>query len=261
MKETRFSIGFRPILLSILFLALGFLALWLTKNVLKIEQDVVLACVAVIPILVYLIFSGRLSEVSLPGGTSLKLFEALQRPLSTENKFNTKQVEVEEAYVIEKKEVELLERRPPDDYAKYIMLTMVLGRRTYYDNEAILKYLKVLSQFRNFKFLVILDDDGKVFAYMFVWQARQFLEKEVQRHRDDFAEFINNGYKQGLMRRYELISETVRTTDTNMTALEKMARLKTDAIVVTDENNMLKGVVEREQIISEFILAIAKSNT
>src|SRR5947209_3832823 len=118
MKNVPLSTSFRSILLSVIFLGFGFIALWLTKNILKIDQDIVLACVAIIPIIVFLIFSGRLSEVSLPGGTSLKLSEVLQKSLSTQDKFNTRQIEVEEAYIIQKREVELLENRPPDDYAK-----------------------------------------------------------------------------------------------------------------------------------------------
>jgi hypothetical protein len=265
MKEIRLFIGLRPILLSILlsilFLALGFLAIWLTKNVLKIEQAVVLACVAIIPILVYLIFSGRLSKVSFPGGPSIKLFEALQRPLSSQDKFNMKQVEAEAADVIEKKAVEFLVTRSLDEYARYIVLTVTLERPLPYDTPAIVKYLRVLSQYRNCKFLVILDQSNKVFAYTSIWKILLILEKEVKIRRDDFAEHINKGLKQGLVHRYNLIDQWVSVSDKKMAALEKMTHLKTDALMVVDEHNVLIGVVEREQILSELLLDIAQSET
>jgi hypothetical protein len=257
MKKSRLLASLRPILLSVFFLALGFLALWLVKNVLKIEQDIVLASVAIIPILTYLIFSGRLSEMSLPGGTSLKLSEVLQKPLNRGD-FFTEQIEVEPAYVLEKRGMSLLGHMFPDDYARCIVLTMRLGSRGY-DNRSILSYLKFFSQFRSFKVLVILDTDGKVFAYTSVWRASQFLEKEVKQNRDDFSEFINQKHTEGLRQRYELIIQTGHIGDTKLDTLKTMTRLRIDTLVVVDDARVLKGVVEREQVLSECILALATS--
>lgn len=84
------------------------------------------------------------------------------------------------------------------------------------------------------------------------------LEIEVKTRRDDFSEYINKGRMQGLVQRYNLIDKTVSISDTNLTALEKMADLKTDALVVTDKDGMLKGVVEREQALSTFVITITK---
>jgi hypothetical protein len=67
------------ILASILFLALGFVAIWLTKSVLKISGDSVFVSLLFVPILVYLIFSGRLKEIRAPGGLEAKFAEVAQK--------------------------------------------------------------------------------------------------------------------------------------------------------------------------------------
>lgn len=156
MKSKSLPLGLTIFLWSIPLLALGILALWITKTILKVDQMVVLACVVLAPMLLYLILSGRLTEVNLLG-LSIKLAAAAKMPLSDLDEWKTIQVDVGKVDVIEKKAVEFLEYRPPDEYARYIVLTISLERPLPYDTPAILKYLKVLSQYQNCKFLVILD--------------------------------------------------------------------------------------------------------
>jgi predicted transcriptional regulator len=58
------------------------------------------------------------------------------------------------------------------------------------------------------------------------------------------------------MRYPGIVSRTITTKTTNIDALKEMTAQDLDALVVTDDQ-MVKGVVEREQILSRLILAIA----
>ena len=267
MKNRPLTVGFKPSLWSILLLAFGILALWFTKTILKIDLGVVSVIVAIAPFIIYLILAGRLNEVNVPGGFSLKLSEAAQKRVLDQEKLKAEQIEFDRAFSLEKGDLNLLDRRPLDDYARYIILTLVLEKKSeysdtpYYQTSAILQYLKTLSQYRNFKFLVILDSDEKVFAYITPWQIMQILEKETRRHSNEFAEAVNSGHKDTLCRRYDLVTRTITITDTNITALEIMVDLKLDALIVVDKDGKLVGVVEQEQILSKLMVAITKSGS
>ena len=298
MNWKTLPVGVKAVLGSLLFLILGILALWFTKVILKEDQPVVLACVIFLPIIVYLILSGILREITIPGGTSIKLSDIAQKSLLNQDEWNAKQVPLKQidfmsAFPVLKgsvnqdvlfgddleggskekptqgkmpdasskstiKSLDLLPEVSLDNYARYIVLTVMLECSSiHYQTSSIVKYLIELSKYRNFKFLVILEKDEKVFAYKSAWEVLNLLQAETMS--DNFAEFINKGYKQGLLQRYDFIDKAVQVTDTNIQALEIMNDLKTDAVVVTDEIGMFKGVIEREQILSMLILALAKS--
>ena len=67
-----------PIFLSIMFLALGLLILWFGRAELHLQGDATLVCLLFIPIVVYTIFSGRLTEIRAGG------FEATFKQLRNE---------------------------------------------------------------------------------------------------------------------------------------------------------------------------------
>jgi len=52
------------------------------------------------------------------------------------------------------------------------------------------------------------------------------------------------------------VGETILTHSTNAEARREMMRQNLEALVVTDENNQLMGIVEREQILSRMMLSL-----
>jgi CBS domain-containing protein len=63
----------------------------------------------------------------------------------------------------------------------------------------------------------------------------------------------------GELRRYPgIVTRTISTKTTNFEALQKMTAQNIEALVVIDEDGKLKGVVEREQILSKLLLGMAK---
>lgn len=70
----------RAIVSFILFLALGFLVLWIAKSVMKIEGDAVFVALLFVPLLVYVILSRKLEELKGPGGLEAKFAKTVVNP-------------------------------------------------------------------------------------------------------------------------------------------------------------------------------------
>lgn len=243
------------VLISILFLALGFLAIWLTSSVLKIEGDAVFVSLLLIPILVYVIFSGRLSEIRAPGGLEAKFVDVAGR--SVEPASEPIEASTEEMQVVAKEGLRELQRSLHNiDESKPITLTLTLGKEGYYDRWVLLEYIKALSQYRNFKFVIILDQENGFKAYLPSWMMRQILEMDSLG--DDFVKAVNDGSVPHLRRYPGVVTRTITTEQTNIEAIQEMTDQNLEALVVIDQDRQLRGVVEREQVLSKLMLALAR---
>jgi hypothetical protein len=253
MDRKSLSIKVLAFLAAILFLTLGFFALWIAKTMLNMQQDAVLVAMLLVPILVYLIISGQLKELRL-GGLSATFFTVAHTQLEVRN---TEPITVEMVQVIMnnggmpqlQSELQRVDRS-----IRYTVLTAMLGKPC--ERGELLKFLKALSQHRNFKFLVILDQDETVCAYLSNWRAIEILEMDDLA--PGFIQALSQDRKQDLQR-YGVINTTIETTDTNIRALEQMTRQKMEAIIVRDKSGKLEGVIEQDQVLSQLILAMARS--
>lgn len=253
--------GCRAFSVSVLFLALGFVTLWFMRAMLNMQQDAVLIAILFVPVLVYLILSGTLQEIS-AGSVSAKFNNAAQKPLFNKGDTNIMPMEIEQVEMIMKQGLgELQAILQKVSNSQYIVLTVMLGKG-FYTGDDLLGYLKALSQSQNFTFLAILEGNGKIFGYITGWQAIQIIEYEMnpvvkQNAPVSFVQAINQGLTEEL-RRYGLMKETVKTTDTNVSALKKMTKRKMNLIIATDESGQLKGVVAREQVLSKLMLTLTR---
>ena len=256
--------GCRALFVSFLFLAFGLLTLWIMRSMLLMQQDAVLVAILLVPVIVYLILSGKLLEIN-AGGVSAKFNDAAQRPLFNEDERNATPIDEERVAIVMKRGLaELQELLQSVSTARYIVLTVTLGRGGYGRPE-LLDYLRALSQHQNFTFLAVLETDEKLFGYISGWQAIQIIELEEEMAKrqqlgqfyTDFVMAINQGSR-GELLRYGLIKMTVKPTDTNISVLKKMTELKTNVLIVADDDHMIKGVVEREQVLSKLMLALTK---
>ena len=96
-------------------------------------------------------------------------------------------------------------------------------------------------------------------------QAIQILElEEIMAERGRIGQFYTgfvtaiNQDLRGELLRYGLMKTTVKPEDTNISVLKKMTELKTNVLIVADDDHMIKGVVEREQVLSKLMLALTK---
>lgn len=167
----------RAIWLSVLFLVLGCLVLWLVKSVMGVEGDAVFVSLLFIPLLVYVIISGKLEELKGPGGLEAKFAKAAGESVSVASE--EVKPSVEEMQIVFKESVRLLERKQREiDETKPIVMILELGKSGYYEREAVLRYLEVLSQFRNFKFIIFVDNNQRFLAYMPSWALKGLLSKQ-----------------------------------------------------------------------------------
>ncbi len=245
------------ILISILFLAIGILSIWVTKTGLQITTDAVYVSLLLVPIVIYMVFSGRLKELRAPGGLEATFADVADKSVGAAADVKQLEASVEQTQFVAKGDLSELRRTLQYiDESKPIIVTAIVGKQGPYDRNALLQYMRSLSQYRNFKFVVFLDSDSKFMAYMPAWKVTQTLELDSLGN--EFIQVINQGRSQELKRYPGVITEPIPTTKTNREALQKMTELNLDALVVIDADGKLKGVVEREQILSNLMLAITK---
>lgn len=241
--------------ISLLFLVFGFLVIWLIKAVANIEGDAIFVALLLIPVIVYMVISGKLKELKGPGGLEAKFTEAASESIKAPSE--TVEPSIDDMQIIQKGGVRLLQEQLQEvNEAKPIVMTMELGRRGYYLPEAVLEYIQNLSQFRNFKFVVFLDEEKRFLAYMQSWAFRGLLSMPELGY--EFVNVINEGRLENLFRYPGVVRETISTDSTNAEALSEMLKQNLEALVVIDENRNLKGVVEREQVLSRMMLTLTK---
>jgi signal-transduction protein with cAMP-binding, CBS, and nucleotidyltransferase domain len=206
-------------------------------------------------VIVYGIYSGKLEELKGPGGLEAKFTKTANESISIASEEVAPSVE--EMQNVTKRGVNILDKNKLQlNESQPIIMTMELGKFDYYRREAVLAYLEYLSNFRNFVFVVFLDNNQKFVAYMASWAVKELLKK--QELGNEFIEVINRGNRIDLLHYPGVISETIQTQSTNTEALQEMTKQNLDALIVTDKENKLKGVVERGQVISRMILSVIK---
>ena len=242
------------ILVSILFLALGFLAIWLTQSMRVTAGDAVFVSLLLIPIIVYVIVTGRLGELKAPGGLEAKFVDMARKPAA---EIASERVAVvdEEMKVVTKSGPQELERLELLlDESKRIVLTLLLARR-HYDKQDAELYLERFLRYRNFTFVAFLDKKDRLIAHISSWAMLRILKGDQG---DRFIQLINDGNVLELVDFPGVLTQTVSTNDSNIEALNKMTANNLDAIPVIDEARQVKGVVEREQILGKLMLAMAQ---
>src|SRR5947209_3271923 len=85
--------GCRALSVSIVFLVLGFVTLWSVKSILNVQQDAVLVAIILIPVLIFLILSGKLLEIN-AGGISAKFNTEAQKPFLNAGDTNTSTIPI-----------------------------------------------------------------------------------------------------------------------------------------------------------------------
>ena len=244
------------VLVAVLFLVLGFLVLWITKVALNIEGDAVFVSLLLAPMFVYMIISGRLKELRVPGGLEAKFVYVAKKPIEATGE--TIEGSVRDMQEVAKAGLTELERAMQHiDESKPIILTLVMRSPDPYQPDLLQDYLKTVSQYRTFKFVVILDQTNRFVAYLSVWIARRILEMEALRV--EFVEAINDGRVRELRRYPGVVTKTISTKTTYIQALQEMTDRSLEALVVIDENDRLRGMVEREHVLSQLMLALSKS--
>ena len=248
----------RAILWSVGFLLMGILTIYSLQKYAGIEGETVLVAVLLGPIVIFLILSGKISELKTPGGLSLVFKDTLTATVNPVE--NDLDLSVEESISIQKSDLPFLQEHMKRISQKKsdspVTLTLFFGRR--YSLEMLITYIENLAQFPKFKFVVIIFPNNTVFGYFTGTSLLTILKN------DDLAErFLSSVYEEDLenIRIFPgLITDLTFTTESNIEALEKMDQYNYDALIAVDTNRKLRGVVNRSQIINKLLLSISNQS-
>lgn len=240
--------------IAVASLVLGFMVVWLSRQLIGSVDGSVLIALLLLPLIVYLSVSGRLAEFKAPGGIEAKFAQAAAEFVSPASET----VAYDDPQIVAKEGVRnLIQRKTREiDESKPIVMTMTVGSQAGYTSQDVAKYISILSQFRNFKFVLFLDSEDKFLAYMPSWALNHLLQ--VEELAGEFLNAINLGQTAQVLRYPGVVNKTISTKSSNAEALREMLAQNIEALVVIDEQRKLCGVVEREQVLSRMMLSLVR---
>jgi len=250
--------------LSLVLLALGVLLFWgadrwINNDRIEIDPttaigDVVFVSLLIMPILIYAIISGSLTELKGPGGWAATFNATATAPITDTLVHEPVSIDEDPQIIAKEEPAKLMERTQNLDETHPIIMTMTFGQGKY-SVGALQMYVERLSQFRSFELVVFLDNNGCFVAYMPSWAARNILSTPATNK--DFVRVINTGdYK--LFSYPGVVRKTISTRSTNAQALAEMREQNVDALVVVDRYHRVHGIAERDQVLSQMMLALTK---
>jgi CBS domain-containing protein len=240
---------------ALLFMALGFAGIYIVAKVADVKDGAVLAALVIGPAVLYLLLSGRVSDLKAPGGLEIRLSEVANKtiPLAGDE-HGTSAIAIEGVRAVEKGRTESFLSRIRDITPEEpVVLTITLGSGPI-DAAAAADYAKGLTQFPRFRFVAILDSHGKLVSYMDERAFRHLIEADVI----DARMLLNNIEQEnvGAVRAYPgMVVSTVTPRTSIANALRKLERLRLNALLVT-EDGVIKGIVERERLANALLLSL-----
>jgi hypothetical protein len=112
----------------------------------------------------------------------------------------------------------------------------------------------IMQRYRSFEVVVFLTDDEQFVAFMPAWAAKHILNDP--KRNQAFVDAINKGQTNKLYSCPGIVCKGISTTATNAEALREMVKQNSRFMVITDENNRLQGIAEREQVIGRMLLTL-----
>jgi hypothetical protein len=258
--------------LALLLLALGILVIWVVRYWVNEGRnpptepvgDTVLVFLLVMPILIYAIISGILKEFKGPGGWGAS-FNSIATTSVSDTSSDTlahSQVSVDDDTVqilppggTETHQVKTHQVETPElDETRPIVITVTFGKGGSYTVADLHDYVEKYYRYRSFELVVFLTSGKQFVAFMPAWAAKQILNDP--KRKSAFVEAINEGDSDKLYTCPGVVSKAISTKSTNAEALREMIERNSRFLVITDENNRLKGIAEREQVIGKMVLAL-----
>jgi CBS domain-containing protein len=243
--------------MALLFVGLGFAAIYVVAQVAEVKDGVVLAAVLIVPALLYLMLSGRVNELKGPAGLEVRLAEVANQTIPVAGRDNPDgALAYEELREVETGRRESFLTRIRDITPEEpVILTLTLGSGAI-DGTAAANYARGLSQFPRFRFVAIVDsyEHRNLISYMEERAFRHLIEADVV----DAQELLNNiEHKNvGAVRAFPgMVVSTVTPNTSIADGLREMERLRLNALLVT-ENGKVKGIVERERLANALLISL-----
>lgn len=240
---------------AVLFVGLGFAAILLVAKVADVKDGTVLASLLILPALLYLLLSGRVSDLKGPGGLEVQLAKVANQTIPVAgHEHDTAALAFEEVRPVERGRAEsFLDRVRNITPSDPVVLTLTMGSGPI-DGKTAADYARGLTQFPRFRFVAVLNLDGTLLCYMDESAFRHVIEADVV----DAAALLHNIENEvaGMVRGFSgMISATVAPGASVADALRSMEHERTDALLVTDDGR-IRGIVERDRLANALLLSL-----
>jgi CBS domain-containing protein len=256
-KKRRFAIPAREAIAlagSLMFIAFGFGAILLAAKVAGVKDGIVLASLLILPAILYLVLSGRVSDLRGPGGLEVTLSEVASTSITVYGEGESVALAYDQVRSVKAGRSESfldhIRDLTPDDP---IVLTLALGSGPI-NGAAAAEYAKGLTQFPRFRFVAVVDSHGSLISYMEESAFRHAIESDFV----DTQMLLNNiEHKNvGAVRAYPgMIHHTVSPGTSIAEALRQMQRLRKSALLVADDGQV-RGIIERDRIANALLLSV-----
>jgi uncharacterized membrane protein len=217
---------------------------FVNKKEFKIEA--VYVFIALVPFIIMLVLSGKLKEISGPGGWTIILRDEARKPLSPELK--EMELELDPAIVMDKGTVKTLTERIAQRLPT--TLSLQIGKLGYYGEWAIGKYINDLEEGSpHFKNVLFTDELGRFKGFI---RANDFkmLMKE-----DKIVEKIETGR---ILEDSRILKKSVQIGSTNQQALIEMERVGQNILAVVDRNEKFVGTITQEEIVRKILTKVLR---
>jgi CBS domain-containing protein len=232
------------------FLLLGLGVVWFARAVADVTDGAVLATFVIVPALLYVVLRGDLAELKGPGGWAATFVRVATAKVTAAGE----QVNYEDVQIIEKETMGgLTDRINSLDLAEPVLLTMTLGNS--YSVADIQGYLTTLSQFPRFRLIALLNSSGAFAGCMSPRELAGLMRSAPLSQ--GFLAAVAQDDERAVFRYPGLLRKVVPSHATNVEALAAMTASNLDAIAIVSDDRRLRGVVEREQLVSKLVLALA----
>jgi len=235
------------IAVAVVFLGVSLLIVWVVRSVLGVEGQAVLVTLMVIPVIVYVIVSGKIKEFRSPWGSAT--FQAGQ-PVAEALEVSDFKVEMATAEDIrsvargDDEKLEKLRRTQP------ALLTLELGKEERYGPGQVREYVEVLSESPNFRSVVFVNPQGQFEGSM---PAETFVRILDSPRGEQLIEAVNSGEVEKLMEFPGVSTTALSGGATSAEALRAMDKVNRNSLVVVDDNERPSGIAERSKILSHMI--------
>ncbi|WP_108867515.1 CBS domain-containing protein [Aquimarina aquimarini] len=251
MKEKKAILG------TLIFMIISIGVYWVLKKI-GVEGNVSYATILLLPILVYVILADKITSFK-AGNIEATFKEVANQKISTGDDSIEQLSNDDNLEIIAKGPTSILSERVINLKKKTdgnkIILTLKMGIGGYYTREAVARYIKDLFMFTKFRFIVLLDSNQKVVAFISKEKLSAILEnKNLGR---EFIRIVNDGVTQELNIFPGIILNKIMDSTRNIEALKEMDSNGLDELIVVDKKGRLKGVIQREDILSKLMIALA----
>jgi CBS domain-containing protein len=233
---------------TVVFIAMGVGVIWFVKDQVGIKGDAVLISVLLLPALLYLAISGRLTEITGPGGIGAKFRAAATTRVRGEIQPTKELQQVPKGglHDLEKLKPQLSDERP-------LVLTFKLDQTSDFGLGAIKSYLSVLKSTRGFGVVVFVDANDKVLGYVTAERFSALMDSDAA---TNIVERLNDQSAHDRLADLPgIVTTTIPVGANNSEALGTMTEHRLDVAVIVDRDQRLSGVIDREQLIATMLLA------